>query len=265
MAAGDQKIVTGDGVRLRAEASTASQIVATCAKGTVVTVITDGAEWTKVQLSNSLSGFMASAFLAAAPAGDYLTRVAVANVVPMFPGTPQKNIVENLPFVEAGLRRCGLADRAMLLMALGTIRAETAGFVPIPEGQSKFNTAPGGEPFGLYGPGTSIGKTLGNTQAGDGARFKGRGYVQLTGRSNYTRIGNQIGIDLVGSPDLGCDGATAGLILAQFLKNAESRIRKALATDNLADARKAVNGGSHGLDAFTAAYQAGAKSLPPEA
>jgi hypothetical protein len=258
----DQKIVTGDNVRLRARASTDSQILATCAKGTPVTVLQDGAEWTQVQFQG-LTGFMATAFLGPAPAGDYLNRVALANVTPMFPGTPQKNIVTNLPFVEAGLRQCSLADRPMLLMALGTIRAETAGFVPIPEGQSKFNTAPGGEPFGLYGPGTSIGKTLGNTQAGDGARFKGRGYVQLTGRSNYTRIGNQIGVDLVANPDLGCDGATAGLILAQFLKNAETRIRKALATDNLADARKAVNGGSHGLDAFTAAYRAGQNSLPP--
>src|ERR1043166_164184 len=265
MAGGDRMIVTGDGVRLRSEASTASQIVATCAKGAIVTVVADGAEWTQVQLAGDIAGFMATAFLGPAPAGGHLARVPLANVTPMFPGTPQKNIAQNLPFVEAGLRQCGLDDRAMLLMALGTIRAETAGFVPIPEGQSQFNTAPGGEPFGLYGPGTSIGKTLGNTQAGDGARFKGRGYVQLTGRSNYTRIGNQIGVDLVGSPDLGCDGATAGLILAQFLKNAESRIRKDLATGDLKDARKAVNSGSHGLDAFTAAYQVGVKSLPPEA
>jgi putative chitinase len=161
------------------------------------------------------------------------------------------------------LRKFALADRAMLLMARGTIRAETAGFVPIAEGQSKYNTAPGGEPFGLYDPGTAIGKALGNTQPGDGALFKGRGYVQLTGRANYTRIGGQMGIDLVGNPNLGCDGATAGLILGQFLKNAETRIRDDLAADDLADARKAVNGGSHGLDDFTSAYRTGLQSLPP--
>lgn len=265
MAAGDRMTVTGEGVRLRAEPSTDSQILAALNKGTVVTVVADGPQWTEVRLDDMLAGFVSTAFLSPAPAGDYLSRVVVTNVTPMFPGTPQKNIVENLPFVETGLRKCGLADRSMLLMALGTIRAETAGFVPIPEGQSRFNTAPGGEPFGLYGPGTSIGRTLGNTQPGDGARFKGRGYVQLTGRSNYARIGSQIGVDLVGTPDLGCDGATAGLILAQFLKNAGTRIRNALVTDNLADARKAVNGGSHGLDAFTAAYRAGLNSLPPDA
>lgn len=261
MAAGDKRVVTGNDVHLRAGPSTASQIVTTCTKGTVVTVVTDGADWTQVRLDSGTSGYMATQFLA--PAGDYLDRVSVANITPMFPDTPKSHITANLPFVEAGLRKFALADRAMLLMACGTIRAETAGFVPIPEGISKYNTAPGGEPFGLYGPGTSIGKALGNTQPGDGARFKGRGYVQLTGRSNYTKIGKQLGVDLAGDPDLGCDGATAGLILAQFLKNAETRIRNDLAANDLADARKAVNGGSHGLDDFTAAYQAGLQSLPP--
>ena len=260
MAAGDQRIVTGDDVRLRAGPSTASQILATCGKGTTVTVIGDGADWTQVRLQDGTSGYMATQFLG--PAGDYLNRVSLANVTPMFPDTPQSHIAANLPFVEAGLRKFALADRAMLLMACGTIRAETAGFVPIAEGESKYNTAPGGPPFGLYDPGTAIGKALGNTQPGDGARFKGRGYVQLTGRANYTRIGAQMGVDLVGNPDLGCDGATAGLILGQFLKNAESRIRNDLAANDLADARKAVNGGSHGLDAFTDAYHIGQQSLP---
>jgi putative chitinase len=42
---------------------------------------------------------------------------------------------------------------------------------------------------------------LGNTQPGDGFLFRGRGYVQITGRANYTHIGNLLGIDLVGNPE----------------------------------------------------------------
>lgn len=45
-------------------------------------------------------------------------------------------------------------------------------------------------------------RELGNLQPGDGARFAGRGYVQLTGRKNYVRAGQALGIDLVSDPDL---------------------------------------------------------------
>lgn len=43
---------------------------------------------------------------------------------------------------------------------------------------------------------------LGNTQPGDGVRFKGRGFVQITGRRNYTDWAKRLGVDLVGSPAL---------------------------------------------------------------
>lgn len=257
MAAGDKLIVTGDRVNLRAGASTSAAVLGVYPKGTHVTEVAVQGDWTEVVVADPQAGFMSSQYLAPAGSG-YSARVGVDDVAPMFPSTPRANIQANLPFVEDGLRKCDLDDRDMLLMALGTIRAETASFRPIPEGESKYNTAPGGPPFGLY----DGRKDLGNTEPGDGARFKGRGYVQLTGRANYTRIGNQIQVDLVHNPDLGCDGATAGLILAQFLKNNEAKIRAALADNDLKTARRLVNGGSLGLDDFTAAYNAGLKSLP---
>ena len=145
-------------------------------------------------------------------------------------------------------------------MALATIRAETEGFVPIDEGKSRFNTL--AAPFDLYEPGTSAGTKLGNTRAGDGARFKGRGYVQLTGRFNYTRIAGQIGVDLVATPALANDPTFAGVIIAQFLKNQETRVRGALASKDLKTARKLVNGGSHGFDRFRDAFERGAAVLP---
>lgn len=45
-------------------------------------------------------------------------------------------------------------------------------------------------------------KDLGNTVPGDGARFKGRGYVQLTGRANYAKAAKLVGEDLLARPEL---------------------------------------------------------------
>jgi predicted chitinase len=54
----------------------------------------------------------------------------------------------------------------------------------------------------LYGYQTAKGKGLGNTQPGDGGRYIGRGYIQLTGRANYAKYGQLIGKDLLSSPQL---------------------------------------------------------------
>lgn len=66
-----------------------------------------------------------------------------------------------------------------------------------------------------YSPPGAVARSLGNTQPNDGAHFCGRGFVQLTGRRNYTNWGNQLGIDLVGNPDLCLDAAHSTRILVE--------------------------------------------------
>jgi putative chitinase len=187
--------------------------------------------------------------------------VTVQIVSQMFPVTPIGNIKASLPPVLDALVSANLPDKAMVLMALGTIRAETESFEPISEGKSRFNTSPSGHPFDLY----DNRHDLGNTGAPDGASFCGRGFVQLTGRANYTHYGTEIGADLVTNPDLANDVQVAATLLARFLGDREDRIREALAASDLATARRLVNGGSNGLDRFTDAFNKGMKLIPEPA
>lgn len=52
-----------------------------------------------------------------------------------------------------------------------------------------------------YEPPSDTARQLGNTQPGDGKRFKGRGPIQITGRFNYTKYGSGLGVDLINNPD----------------------------------------------------------------
>lgn len=57
--------------------------------------------------------------------------------------------------------------------------------------------------------------SLGNTQKGDGVKFKGRGFVQLTGRRNYTDWSTRLNLDLLSNPGLVTDRAIAARILVE--------------------------------------------------
>lgn len=179
----------------------------------------------------------------------------VEKVCVMFPNTPRANIQEHLPYVLNGLLSAGIDDNPMVLMALATIRAESEGFIPIDEGKSRYNTSPGGQPFDLYDRRTDIG----NSQLGDGAKYKGRGFIQLTGKANYDRHGKKIGLgnQLLEHPELANQPDIASQLLASFLKDSERRIKEALVAGDLRTARKAVNGGVHGLERFMDCWRRG--------
>jgi len=176
----------------------------------------------------------------------------------LFPSTPIGNIKANLPPTLAGLEAFGLVDRSMVLMALATIRAETESFEPVAEYRSRFNTSPNGHPFDLY----DKRRDIGNRGRPDGERYRGRGYVQLTGRANYERYGRLLGVKLADRPELASQPDIAGRMLAAFLKDKERVIKEALLENDLRAARRAVNGGSHGLDRFSDTYLRGLELIP---
>ncbi|TAJ34419.1 MAG: peptidoglycan-binding protein [Nitrospirae bacterium] len=185
--------------------------------------------------------------------------VTVAVVSQMFPHTPLGNIKANLPPVLESLVDADLTDTPMVLAALATIRAETESFEPIAEGRSRFNTSPNGHPFDLY----DNRKDLGNQGPPDGKRFRGRGYIQLTGRFNYDKYGAAIGIgdQLLNNPERASDPHIAAQLLSAFLKDKEVPIKEALRENDLKAARRLVNGGAHGLDRFSDAYTIGLRLI----
>ena len=181
--------------------------------------------------------------------------VTIDIVTQMFPFTPQPSIETNLPFVLTALEQEQLTDKNLVLVALSTIRAEAECFEPISELISRFNTSPGGWPFDLY----DYRRDLGNKGPPDGEKFRGRGFIQLTGRINYRQYGEVIGLgnELADNPELANQADIAAQLLAAFLKDKEERIRDAVKNDDLKTARHLVNGGSPGLDRFIDAFRIG--------
>jgi putative chitinase len=88
-------------------------------------------------------------------------------------------------------------------------------------------------------------KDLGNTQTGDGARFKGRGYIQVTGRYNYTRLSKDTGIDFLNNPDLLAQEVNA-IVSACWFWN-KNKLNELADKDDAKAVTKKINGGFNGL------------------
>jgi putative chitinase len=86
---------------------------------------------------------------------------------------------------------------------------------------------------------------LGNTTAGDGARFIGRGLIQVTGRANYTAAGAALGLDLVNHPELAQERTNAARIAVWFWN--VHGLGPAARRGDVAAVTRVINGGRVGL------------------
>jgi putative chitinase len=87
---------------------------------------------------------------------------------------------------------------------------------------------------------------LGNTQKGDGPRFKGRGLLQLTGRANYRTVGAALGLNLEKDPALAADPVISLRIACHYWQS--RKINTPADADDLPRVTRLVNGGLNGLD-----------------
>lgn len=99
-----------------------------------------------------------------------------------------------------------------------------------------------------YEPPSKMAKSLGNTEPGDGKRFKGRGAIQLTGRTNYRLYGSLLEVDLIADPELAATPKYRFLIAGLYWRKNELN---AMADRNNENAFKQItrriNGGLNGL------------------
>lgn len=90
----------------------------------------------------------------------------------------------------------------------------------------------------VYGKDTKAGKSLGNTAEGDGYKYRGRGYIQHTGKAQYEAIKKYTGIDVVSNPDLLNEPSVAAKAIAWFFLIFKGKKPEQL--ENIATVNKAV-------------------------
>jgi putative chitinase len=104
------------------------------------------------------------------------------------------------------------------------------------------------------------GDRMGNDNENDGYDYRGRGYIQLTGRDTYREIGEHTGLDLENNPDLAADPENLAAVAIGYW---EARVPEAARTD-IEASMLAINGGRNGEADRVARHEAWSEYLTPE-
>jgi predicted chitinase len=99
-----------------------------------------------------------------------------------------------------------------------------------------------------YEPPSTLATRLGNTEPGDGKRFKGRGPIQITGRANYERFGDLLGLDLVADPPRAAVPEVAFRVAGLFWsKKGLNELADLATAESFREITRRINGGFNGL------------------
>jgi predicted chitinase len=166
-----------------------------------------------------------------------------------------QNVKSNLASIVESMKKRGITDENYIKATLGNVMKETGGknisenldysktsnerirqiFGSRAEGKSdeelnRIKSSQEGMGEFMYGAGTSIGRRMGNTEAGDGWKYRGRGFIQLTGKSNYAAASQAIfGNDmLVKNPDAVMDPSIASQVVAWYMEKSKNRMQASM-------------------------------------
>jgi predicted chitinase len=165
---------------------------------------------------------------------------------------------KNMELIKAALQKQGITDPKYIAATLGNVMKETGGksqsenlnygktdntrirsiFGKRAAGKSdaeldaiKKDPSQMGEM--MYGKDTKIGQQMGNNEPGDGFKYRGRGFIQLTGKGNYSAASKAIYGDdrLVVNPDMVNDPTIAADVSAWFMKKGQAGMAKKMGID----------------------------------
>jgi hypothetical protein len=157
-------------------------------------------------------------------------------------GCPAATVEKYWPALRGALIEHGITEAAGIIAAIATVRVEAPIFEPVHEY---------GGPS--YWARYEARRDLGNVEPGDGVRYHGRGFIQLTGRANYRTYGQLLDVPLEDQPDLALEPDIAARVFARYFS--ERGVHRSAAEGDWTAARVKVNGGTNGLTHFLALVQ----------
>jgi putative chitinase len=196
-----------------------------------------------------------------------LTTRQLQSIMPAVPAARREAF---LPFLQAAMTEFAIEAPARAAAFLAQLAHESGQFRYMEE---IWGPTPSQR---RYEPVSTLAANLGNSEAGDGKRFKGRGPIQITGRANYRRFGDLLGVDLVSDPPRAAFPELAFRIAGLFWsKKGLNELADRATPEAFREITRRINGGFNGLEdrqkfyaaaraVFAVAEQPGARDAGPD-
>eukprot|EP01107_Rhizomastix_libera_P002668 TRINITY_DN145_c1_g2_i1.p1 TRINITY_DN145_c1_g2~~TRINITY_DN145_c1_g2_i1.p1 ORF type:complete len:360 (-),score=91.36 TRINITY_DN145_c1_g2_i1:122-1105(-) len=236
--------VTTSALNMRSGPGTGYSIVKVLSMGDTVLVTSITSGWAKCSegyvSSQYISKTSSTSSTTTTTSSDGLTSSQLSAICP---NLSSSKVSTYLPYLNAAMKEASINTKLRIAHFMAQVAHESGGLYYWEE---------------IASGAAYEGRTdLGNTQTGDGVKYKGRGPIQITGRANYKACGTALGLDLINNPTL----------LAQYQYGFRSagwywtnrNINAKADADDITACTKAVNGGTNGLSSRKT-YLARAKS-----
>jgi putative chitinase len=173
--------------------------------------------------------------------------VTDSQLAQIMPKLPAEKRALYLPFLNRAMSTYGINNRLRKAAFLAQIAHESGELRYLEEiwGPTEAQL--------LYEPESELARLLGNTDPGDGERFKGRGAIQITGRRNYAKYGEMLGVDLIANPAIAMTPQIAISTAAAFWQT--NGLNELADIEDFGEITRIVNGGLNGYEERCKYYQ----------